>query len=791
MQFRKKTIQDKHMIFSKQVSLWKVDINPDGVAVPLGLNRYLISHGLHHMFVLEQYDRARDRIHDPYFFAFLIDFLPLYLDSYKYWRVIGVREDTLVRYEADIQKMLCEPSAGNLWTADMIAEWTKDMGWTQLSLFIYEQLIEACKDTFDAHSPYMIELHFHLAHLFLLMMEYEKGLSVTTKYLERITDHYEIQSDIYIDMLGTHALLLHEGGNPEDALPYLRKAHQYYVDTYGSVGEQAFKSHVNLVSCYTDLGLWEECEHHFSTLFSILEQNENIQEKYEFHVRSRYASFLMHTYQYEQAQKEYESLLHGHLLKYGKEHPQTLLVLHYYMAFIMQSYSYHLLDEVEPVILDCISNDRIKNAGLKLKLRYALLMGKISRNENRDAEESLFALLEDSIAHFGKEHMFTCNVMQGLASILTKQQEIEEALQLYEHIWKYKSESKLTADIAYLAFEYGWCLRRAAAFEESESFLQRSIELYRRLYAEEHPSFIEPIFELAELYAQQEKTELAQEHYRTALRISDNSFGETAIQSLVLRGSVAMCFTYLPDSLSQAREISSLLRRIELPHHMDSCSIYFQLGRIELESGQLDSAKEYAHKGIELSIQIVGENNVYDVDLFFLLYQIFVQEQNWEDAIYWLKRAEKAAVSFYGAIDSKTHQIIAEYEFIYPKAQRYDEHLIFLEQYLPLYIEHFGLNHSFVMTFQMDQSQALFHVQRYEEAMSILKQIQERLSEQNAPKKLWVVEHRILYQLRERGEPIERNELLSLERQAIALFGEESRPAKQARRWVQDHKDEG
>jgi len=82
MQFRKKTVQGKHMIFSKQVSLWTVDINPDGVAVPLGLNRYLISHGLHHMFVLEQYDKARDRIHDPYFFAFLIDFLPLYLDSY-------------------------------------------------------------------------------------------------------------------------------------------------------------------------------------------------------------------------------------------------------------------------------------------------------------------------------------------------------------------------------------------------------------------------------------------------------------------------------------------------------------------------------------------------------------------------------------------------------------------------------------------------------------------------------------------------------------------------------------
>ena len=146
-------------------------------------------------------------------------------------------------------------------------------------------------------------------------------------------------------------------------------------------------------------------------------------------------------YQLDQAITEYDSLYHLHVQKFGKTHSRTLFLLHSYTAALMHNGSYDKLYEIEDIITECISSDSVQNLGLRLKLRYAMLMGKLARYELIEADVSFQELLQDSMTVFGKEHLFTINVMQALASIYTDRFELADALYLYDIIWNFKKNS--------------------------------------------------------------------------------------------------------------------------------------------------------------------------------------------------------------------------------------------------------------------------------------------------------------------------------------------------------------
>ena len=151
---RKKTITQLHHIFSHQTLEWRVDINSEGISVPMGLDIYLLSFGLLHSIILGKEDSAREKMHDVYFFACLIEVASTNQDSYIYWRILGSNEQTIVLYEQSLHNILRNPSDGHIWVADIIADWSKDIGWVNLAQRTYKMIIESCTPIMDEYDEY-------------------------------------------------------------------------------------------------------------------------------------------------------------------------------------------------------------------------------------------------------------------------------------------------------------------------------------------------------------------------------------------------------------------------------------------------------------------------------------------------------------------------------------------------------------------------------------------------------------------------------------------------------------
>ena len=114
----------------------------------------------------------------------------------------------------------------------------------------------------------ILRTHFQLAHS-LLLMESEKGLGITEQLLPKSKEGHGIDSHLYIEILCMHALLLQEQGYPDQALPFMEEAHEFYLNDSGECSEPVLKSHINIAACYGDLSNWEKCKEHFTHIFQL------------------------------------------------------------------------------------------------------------------------------------------------------------------------------------------------------------------------------------------------------------------------------------------------------------------------------------------------------------------------------------------------------------------------------------------------------------------------------------------------------------------------------------------
>ena len=84
---RPASIQTQHLRFASLTKEWTPDFGERS------LSKYLVKHGIDHLFDLEDTDGVRNRLLDLHFFKELYGDIE-WAEILKYWRTLGEEEDT-------------------------------------------------------------------------------------------------------------------------------------------------------------------------------------------------------------------------------------------------------------------------------------------------------------------------------------------------------------------------------------------------------------------------------------------------------------------------------------------------------------------------------------------------------------------------------------------------------------------------------------------------------------------------------------------------------------------------
>ena len=87
---------------------------------------------------------------------------------------------------------------------------------------------------------------------------------------------------------------------------------------------------------------------------------------------------------------------------------------------------------------------------------------------------------------------------------------------------------------------------------------------------------------------------------------------------------------------------------------------------------------------------------------------------------------------------------------------------------------------------KLNQSQSFFRLGQYSKALQVLQKLQKELTAEQSYQKLWIVEHRIAYQIRQSGETYPQEKIQALYQSAVDLFGAESRQAQAVQKWLKE-----
>ena len=784
MKFRRKTQRRFHRLFSDGTLSWEADINDEGIATPVGLDAYLVQYGLLHALVLKEYQKASNKLKEICFVSVLIDSFDKFEDAYLYWRFFGNLQIYSSEYAAQVQHLLHDPSPGHVWVADKITEFCQDIGWMETALAISLDIIKQCTKTFGPLNPYIIMKQCHAAQCLNLLYKHSEALKLTTALLSKVKDEHGSSSDVYLYLLSTQASLLQRNRKPTEALTHFLEAQGEYEALYGNSSEEALKACINTAICYGDLCRWETALSLFSRVREGIKDNPILADKIGLKVEKLYAEFLAKMRMEEQALEVYSNIYEKTIHIYGVEHPNTISMLYDYLSILIENRSIDKIAQIKLLLEDCLNKNKILNPGLVLKVRYSLCMILLSKKAWHEAEETLLALLDDCLTHHGKEHPLSLNVMRATAQVLNHLESPEDAVRLFEHVWNREKDSLPTGGLAYLAFEYGHTLHKLNNLEEAERLLKRSIEIFTAVHSQMHPVLVDPVDELGRVLLARDSVNEAFELLMKSLHISELGHGPNDPRSLLLRGSVARCYSN-KGLFNQALELIQPLREQTIQDPSDYSSLLLDIATIDFEAGHIERAKTTAQHSLNIASAELGDEHSYTIDMIFLLYKVLGAEEDWSAAEALLIRGLKAATSYFGPIHFVTSRIIDELWWSKQKQDKWKDIVQLYSDVLPAYIEHYDSTHSWVCTATINISDAHLKLGEASIGEQLLTDLIQICVDQNQDKKAWVLSYRLLSQKRKLGTASEKD-THRLYRSAINIYGKDSKQALTINKWLEE-----
>ncbi|MEM3191588.1 MAG: tetratricopeptide repeat protein [Candidatus Parvarchaeota archaeon] len=275
------------------------------------------------------------------------------------------------------------------------------------------------------------------------------------------------------------------------------------------------------------------------------------------------------------------------------------------------------------------------------------------------------------------------------------------------------------ASLAYVCWT-NWCLK------EAEALFNKSLEINKKYFGEEHPSVARDLTILGDVYKLLVRYHDALITYKQALEIDKKYFGEehpSVARDLTKLGDIYVLlgrYDYAVIASKQALEID---KKYFGEEHPSVARDLTELGDVySLQVGRDDDALITYKQALEIDKKYFGEEHPSVARDLTKLGYVYRQQGRYDDALIALKQALEIDKKYFGEEHPSVARDLGNLGNVYEKQGRYDDALIAFKQALEIDKKYFGEEHLNVARDLTELGNVYKRQGRYDDALIAFKQ---------------------------------------------------------------------
>lgn len=560
------------------------------------------------------------------------------------------------------------------WAIDY-ADFIRDyLGSYEEAMDIYNSLISN-----NINNSYISEIQYRIGNTFYLKGNYESAID---NYQISI-NHFEGDSLINPLMAETYhnmANIFLEQDKFDEGLHYLSKSEELYSILKDTLGlSSIYNTHGVLYSTY---GNFDFAEKFFRKALDIRikyygETNTNTASCY-----SNIAKLLYELNKYEEAYNFYIKTLEIDSTILGNNHPKiakhkldigTLLIsLNKYdntlMLFTEALKIYKdFYGEYHPSIITAYNH--LGRYYCNIEVDYTKAIDYYSKSK----------ILAERI--YGHNHSMVANALQNIAFVHMEMSNLTKAIDFYNE----------------------------------------SAEITKKIYGEQHYLMADIYNNLAEIYFRLEEYNIAKEYFEKCLKIDILYYGEKHSKVALNYNNLAAINEKIGnEKIALEFYKKSLYIYIELygEKHLTVSSIYNNLGCLLLTQHKLDSAEKYLLKNLQITKEIIQDENHPDIaKAYNNLSSLYIELDNYEKAEEYINKSIEIKRNLYGDFSPSMATTYANASVTYYYIENYDKAIEYSRKALDLVGQIYPPSHSIVLLYTYGLGEILYKSKKYEESL--------------------------------------------------------------------------
>ncbi|NQU49718.1 MAG: CHAT domain-containing protein [Planctomycetes bacterium] len=288
----------------------------------------------------------------------------------------------------------------------------------------------------------------------------------------------------------------------------------------------------------------------------------------------------------------------------------------------------------------------------KIKSVYATTL--FDMGQRRESEQAFLEVLQSLENHYGPEHPTLISILLNLGSAYKKngksedaERVIRRALEIAETNYG-KDHFKVTSPLGSLATLCSSMDR----YEEARLYASRSLEISKATLGEHHPNLAGLLTQLAGICSLSGEYVKGMDLFQQAITILENNFGANHPRTATAYANFGLFLringNHLEGEKFYRKALASYLSNEGGGKQINQMAVMVNLASALADAGQFEEARRLAEDGLELAIELGGEDQNFAAGAMNILSQILLDQGDLIEAEKMVRRALAIRESIYG-----------------------------------------------------------------------------------------------------------------------------------------------
>lgn len=225
---------------------------------------------------------------------------------------------------------------------------------------------------------------------------------------------------------------------------------------------------------------------------------------------------------------------------------------------------------------------------------------------------------------------------------------------------------------------FAYLLQNMAEYDKAITLYEKSLEIYKDILEEEHPTIATNYNDLAGVYVRQGEYDKAENLYKKGLEIQEKVLGENNFYTTCIYSNIAYIYRR-QGKYEQARELIEKCVKIREhlfgKDHIETVKSYYGLAEVLRKQKNYDQAERLLNISLEIQKNNLKQNHPDIGSTYSSLASLYAETGRYEEAVKLFSKSLDIQTIALGEIHPKIAVIYCNIAFVYEKMEDYKKSL--------------------------------------------------------------------------------------------------------------------